>query len=250
MSPASGGGCPRPRRRAAPSRPACRRGRASARTGWRAGPLQGRRSGSGAGRGASGEAAGSVRAPRRGRRRGSRARPRPTATQRSGVPSRSPRPKAGRWRERRRRRRRARVGRRDARRSGASACRAASTPASPRSDRARPGGRRSSARTRPRGLPSPADAVTLTRFWLVPALPAVARDAAALPAVVVFGGVTDWLDGARGGTGVPGWGATWTPRRISPSSPRRDHCPPRRPALATRARGAARPSRDRARAVA
>jgi CDP-alcohol phosphatidyltransferase len=49
---------------------------------------------------------------------------------------------------------------------------------------------------RPRARLSPADAVTLTRFWLVPALPAMARDAAALPAVVVVRGVTDWLDGA------------------------------------------------------
>ncbi|MBA3263315.1 MAG: CDP-alcohol phosphatidyltransferase family protein, partial [Thermoleophilaceae bacterium] len=49
---------------------------------------------------------------------------------------------------------------------------------------------------RPRARLSPADAVTLARFWLVPALPAVARDAALLPAVVVLGGVTDWLDGA------------------------------------------------------
>jgi phosphatidylglycerophosphate synthase len=49
---------------------------------------------------------------------------------------------------------------------------------------------------RPRARLSPADAVTLTRFWLVPALPAVARDGTALPAVVLVGGATDWLDGA------------------------------------------------------
>jgi len=42
---------------------------------------------------------------------------------------------------------------------------------------------------------SPADGITLMRFWLVPALPAVARDGALLPVVIVFGGVTDWLDG-------------------------------------------------------
>jgi len=48
---------------------------------------------------------------------------------------------------------------------------------------------------RPRARLSPADAVTLTRFWL-PALLAVARNGAALPAVVLVGGATDWLDGA------------------------------------------------------
>jgi phosphatidylglycerophosphate synthase len=48
---------------------------------------------------------------------------------------------------------------------------------------------------RPRARLSPADAITLTRFWLVPALPAAARGRAALPAVIVAGGVTDWLDG-------------------------------------------------------
>ena len=49
-------------------------------------------------------------------------------------------------------------------------------------------------RARPRL--SPADAITLSRFWLVPALPAVARDGALLPAVLVLGGATDRLDGA------------------------------------------------------
>ena len=49
---------------------------------------------------------------------------------------------------------------------------------------------------RPRARLSRADAVTLVRFWLVPALPAAARDGAALPALVVLGGATDWLDGA------------------------------------------------------
>jgi phosphatidylglycerophosphate synthase len=42
---------------------------------------------------------------------------------------------------------------------------------------------------------SPADAVTLTRFWLVPALPPAARTGAALPALIALGGVTDALDG-------------------------------------------------------
>ncbi len=49
---------------------------------------------------------------------------------------------------------------------------------------------------RPHAGLSPADAVTLTRFWLVPALPAAARHAAGLPAVIALGGATDWLDGA------------------------------------------------------
>jgi phosphatidylglycerophosphate synthase len=47
----------------------------------------------------------------------------------------------------------------------------------------------------PRDRLSAADAVTLARFWLVPALPASARSAAGLPAVIVLGGATDWLDG-------------------------------------------------------
>jgi phosphatidylglycerophosphate synthase len=42
---------------------------------------------------------------------------------------------------------------------------------------------------------SAADAVTLARFWLVPLLPACARSATGLPALIVFGGATDWLDG-------------------------------------------------------
>jgi phosphatidylglycerophosphate synthase len=49
---------------------------------------------------------------------------------------------------------------------------------------------------------SSADAMTLARFWLVPALPAAARAGTALPAIVAIGGATDWLDGAlarRGG---------------------------------------------------
>jgi hypothetical protein len=40
---------------------------------------------------------------------------------------------------------------------------------------------------RPRARLSPADAVTLARFWLVPAVPAAAL-AGALPAVIVLGG--------------------------------------------------------------
>jgi cardiolipin synthase len=47
----------------------------------------------------------------------------------------------------------------------------------------------------PRTRLSTADAVTLTRFWLVPALPAAARGGAALPVVIALGGATDWLDG-------------------------------------------------------
>jgi hypothetical protein len=48
---------------------------------------------------------------------------------------------------------------------------------------------------RPRSRLSPADAVTLARFWLVPALPAAARAGAPLPAVIALGAATDWLDG-------------------------------------------------------
>jgi phosphatidylglycerophosphate synthase len=48
----------------------------------------------------------------------------------------------------------------------------------------------------PRARLSPADAVTLTRFWLVPALPGAAHGRRALPAVIALGGATDWLDGA------------------------------------------------------
>jgi hypothetical protein len=54
----------------------------------------------------------------------------------------------------------------------------------------------------PRARLSAGDAVTLARFWLVPVLPAAAREGAALPALVAIGGATDWLDGAlarRGG---------------------------------------------------
>lgn len=47
----------------------------------------------------------------------------------------------------------------------------------------------------PRERLAPADAVTLARFWLVPALPAVARHRIGLPAAIAAGGVTDWADG-------------------------------------------------------
>lgn len=43
---------------------------------------------------------------------------------------------------------------------------------------------------------SPADAVTLARFWLVPVVPSVAHSPRGLPTAVVFAGATDWLDGA------------------------------------------------------
>jgi phosphatidylglycerophosphate synthase len=43
---------------------------------------------------------------------------------------------------------------------------------------------------------SAADAVTLARFWVVPLAPAVRRSRHGLPALVVLGGVSDWLDGA------------------------------------------------------
>jgi phosphatidylglycerophosphate synthase len=52
----------------------------------------------------------------------------------------------------------------------------------------------------PRERLAPADAVTLGRFWLVPALPTLAGSPTGLPAVVAIAGATDWLDGvlARG----------------------------------------------------
>ena len=54
---------------------------------------------------------------------------------------------------------------------------------------------------RPRERLSHADAVTLSRFWLVAALPGAARSRAGLPALIAAGGATDWLDGrlARAG---------------------------------------------------
>jgi phosphatidylglycerophosphate synthase len=48
----------------------------------------------------------------------------------------------------------------------------------------------------PRERLSAADAVSLVRFWLVPLLPAARHSRAGLPAVILAGGVTDWLDGA------------------------------------------------------
>jgi phosphatidylglycerophosphate synthase len=48
----------------------------------------------------------------------------------------------------------------------------------------------------PRERLSAADGVSLVRFWLVPVLPAARYSRAGLPAVIVAGGVTDWLDGA------------------------------------------------------
>ena len=41
---------------------------------------------------------------------------------------------------------------------------------------------------------SRADAISLCRFWLIPVLPA-ARSSRWLPALILLGGVTDWLDG-------------------------------------------------------
>jgi phosphatidylglycerophosphate synthase len=49
---------------------------------------------------------------------------------------------------------------------------------------------------RPRESLSAADAVTLARFWVVPLAPAVRRTRYGFPALVVLGGVSDWLDGA------------------------------------------------------
>lgn len=49
---------------------------------------------------------------------------------------------------------------------------------------------------RPRERLSPADGVTLFRFWLVPAIPALRRSPGGLPAVIALGGLTDGLDGA------------------------------------------------------
>ena len=48
----------------------------------------------------------------------------------------------------------------------------------------------------PRARLSPADAVTLSRFWLIPALPAAGRAGPALPVLIALGGATDWVDGA------------------------------------------------------
>jgi len=48
----------------------------------------------------------------------------------------------------------------------------------------------------PRERLSPADAITLARFWLVPAALGTVRSSQGLPAVIVLGGLSDWLDGA------------------------------------------------------
>jgi hypothetical protein len=48
---------------------------------------------------------------------------------------------------------------------------------------------------RPRERLSPADAVTLGRFWLVPLMPAVRDSRHVLPAVILAGGASDALDG-------------------------------------------------------
>ena len=47
----------------------------------------------------------------------------------------------------------------------------------------------------PRERLSPADAITLVRFWLVPAAFGTAHSSPGLPTVIVLGGLTDWLDG-------------------------------------------------------
>jgi phosphatidylglycerophosphate synthase len=48
----------------------------------------------------------------------------------------------------------------------------------------------------PRARLSPADALTLTRFWLTPLVAGVRDSPCALPAAIAAGGITDWLDGA------------------------------------------------------
>ena len=50
----------------------------------------------------------------------------------------------------------------------------------------------------PRERLSPADAVTLARFWLVPLIPAVRATRHGLVAIIILGGGSDWLDGALG----------------------------------------------------
>ena len=49
---------------------------------------------------------------------------------------------------------------------------------------------------RPRERLSPADAITLARFWLVPVAWGAARSTRGLPTVIILGGLTDWLDGS------------------------------------------------------
>lgn len=48
----------------------------------------------------------------------------------------------------------------------------------------------------PRERLSPADAITLARFWLVPAVFGTARSSRGLPTLIIIGGLTDWLDGS------------------------------------------------------
>jgi phosphatidylglycerophosphate synthase len=52
----------------------------------------------------------------------------------------------------------------------------------------------------PRERLAPADAVTLTRFWLVPVVIRARHSRRGLPTAILLGGLTDWLDGvlARG----------------------------------------------------
>lgn len=47
----------------------------------------------------------------------------------------------------------------------------------------------------PRERLSPADAITLARFWLAPAAFGTARSPRGLPTVIIIGGLSDWLDG-------------------------------------------------------
>jgi phosphatidylglycerophosphate synthase len=48
----------------------------------------------------------------------------------------------------------------------------------------------------PRERLSSADAITLARFWLIPAASGTARSPRGLPTVILLGGLTDWLDGS------------------------------------------------------
>jgi phosphatidylglycerophosphate synthase len=48
----------------------------------------------------------------------------------------------------------------------------------------------------PRSRLGRADAVTMTRIWLVPLLPALASTPRRLAVMIALGGISDWLDGA------------------------------------------------------
>jgi phosphatidylglycerophosphate synthase len=48
----------------------------------------------------------------------------------------------------------------------------------------------------PRERLSPADAVTMTRFWLVPVVAGVRGSRRGFPVAIAAGGLTDWLDGS------------------------------------------------------